>query len=89
MGTDTPEPSLCKQRLFDIALAKFGDDFNFAYMIMGMSYFEDAEDEALPRVFVPADWQEIKRFFRQEQAVLLSLAQARMAGNDMMQKKMT
>ena len=30
---------------------------------MGLSYFEDAEDEILPDTFVNYDWQKIKKFF--------------------------
>ena len=30
---------------------------------MGLSYFEDAEQEILPKTFVEYDWEEIKKFF--------------------------
>ena len=30
---------------------------------MGLSYFEDAEDEILPNTFVDYNWGEIKKFF--------------------------
>ena len=32
-------------------------------MIMGLSYFEDAENEILPKTFVEYDWENIKKFF--------------------------
>ena len=32
-------------------------------IIMGLSYFEDAEDEILPNTFVDYNWGEIKKFF--------------------------
>lgn len=34
---------------------------------MGLSYFEDAEQEVLPKTFVKYDWEEIKEFFRKFQ----------------------
>lgn len=30
---------------------------------MGLSYFEDAEQEILPKTFVDYNWEEIKEFF--------------------------
>ncbi len=42
---------------------KFGRNINYANTIMGLSYFEDAEQEILPRTFVRYDWNEIKKFF--------------------------
>ena len=30
---------------------------------MGLSYFEDAEQEILPKTYVEYDWEEIKKFF--------------------------
>lgn len=44
-------------------LKKCGENINYANTIMGLSYFEDAEQELLPKTFVEYDWEEIKRFF--------------------------
>ena len=30
---------------------------------MGLSYFEDAEEELLPKTYVDYDWNKIKEFF--------------------------
>ena len=35
---------------------------------MGLSYFEDAEQENLPKTFVEYNWNEIKKFFVKFQA---------------------
>ncbi len=37
---------------------------DFSYMAMGLSYFEDADREKLPPLYVPYDWREIKAYFR-------------------------
>lgn len=42
---------------------KYGKDVNYANIIMGLSYFEDAEQEILPKTFVEYDWNNIKNFF--------------------------
>jgi len=39
---------------------------DFSYTYMGMTYFDDAEKESLGQVFVPYDWEEIKRYFLAE-----------------------
>ncbi len=44
-------------------LQKYGNNINFANIIMGLSYFEDAEQEILPKAFVEYNWEEIKKFF--------------------------
>ena len=44
-------------------IQKCGDNVNYVNIIMGLSYFEDAEDEILPDTFVNYDWQKIKKFF--------------------------
>ena len=44
-------------------IQKCGDNINYVNIIMGLSYFEDAEDEILPDTFVNYDWQKIKEFF--------------------------
>lgn len=42
---------------------KYGKKVNYLNMIMGLSYFEDAEKEILPKVYVDYDWKEIKKYF--------------------------
>ena len=42
---------------------KCGDNINYVNIIMGLSYFEDAEDEILPNTFVNYNWENIKKFF--------------------------
>ena len=36
---------------------------NYVNIIMSLSYFEDAEQEELPKVFVEYNWEDIKKFF--------------------------
>ncbi len=42
---------------------KCGENINYVNIIMGLSYFEDAEDEILPNTFVKYNWGDIKKFF--------------------------
>ena len=44
-------------------IQKCGNNVNYLNIIMGLSYFEDAEQEILPKTFVEYDWEEIKGFF--------------------------
>ncbi len=61
-------PDLTPQRLLDGVHRKYGDLRDVGYMLMGLVYFEDAEHEHLPKTFVPADWDDIKAYFRSVQA---------------------
>lgn len=36
------------------------------HLQQSLNYFEDAEKEALPKMFKPVEWEEIKRFFTSE-----------------------
>ena len=44
-------------------IKKYGNDVNYVKIIMGLSYFEDAENEILPQTFIEYNWEEIKEFF--------------------------
>lgn len=44
-------------------IKKCGEHTNYVNIIMGLSYFEDAEQEELPKLFVEYNWEEIKDFF--------------------------
>ncbi len=52
---------------------KYGYNFNFSYMLMGLDYFEDAEDETLPQLYVKFDWNKTKKFFVQKKKELINL----------------
>ncbi len=44
-------------------IQKCGTNINYANIIMGLSYFEDAEQEILPKTFIKYDWNDIKNYF--------------------------
>ncbi len=69
-------PGYQSERLISAVRDKFGLDFDMTYMVMALNYFESAESETLPRLFVPADWEEIKQFFIKEQKTMFSLIQS-------------
>ncbi|MBR1559661.1 MAG: nucleotidyl transferase AbiEii/AbiGii toxin family protein [Clostridia bacterium] len=76
-------PSFDSERLLLNARQKFGEQANLNYMLMGLTFFDDAEAEALPRLFVDADWEAIKRFFVREQQRLFAIDEARFrSGSD-------
>ena len=50
-------------QLIDGLIIKYGKNINYSNTIMGLSYFEDAEQEILSKTFVEYDWNEIKKFF--------------------------
>lgn len=52
---------------------KCGENINYVNIIMGLSYFEDAEDEILPNTFVDYNWKEIKKFFIEFQKEVQSI----------------
>ena len=51
------------KKIAKAVVEKFGMNVNYVNMIMGLSYFDDAEDEILPETFVEYDWNEIKKYF--------------------------
>ena len=53
---------------------KFGEHFNFSYMIMGLDYFDDAETQILPETFVDFDWNKAKKFFVQLKKDMINCA---------------
>ena len=45
---------------------------NYAHIIQSLAYFEDAEDENLPKAFIDYDWQKIKEYYIKEQKKIYS-----------------
>jgi len=49
------------------AVAQFpGKEHNVPHFLKSLVYFEDAEDDPMPRLHFKADWKEIKAYFRKE-----------------------
>ncbi len=44
-------------------IKKCGNHINYVNIVMGLTYFEDAEEEILPKTYVEYDWNKIKEFF--------------------------
>ena len=45
---------------------------NYAHIIQSLAYFEDAEDENLPKVFIDYNWEKIKGCYIKEQRKIYS-----------------
>lgn len=58
---------------FALLPKKYGKGRDNAYHILkSLTYFEDAEQEPMPRMLEPFDWEECKRYFiRQAQAIII------------------
>ena len=54
---------ICIDELAKGLIQKCGTNVNYANIVMGLSYFQDAEQEILPKTFVEYNWEEIKKFF--------------------------
>ena len=49
------------------AIAQFpGRKHNVPHLIKSLTYFEDAESDPMPQLFIKVDWKEIKAYFRRE-----------------------
>jgi hypothetical protein len=60
------------ERLFEFFDAKYGTARTERYhRLRALTYFEDAEQEPMPDMLVPFDWDEAKRFFTAEATRLL------------------
>ena len=66
-------PSVQPERLLSLVRQKFGPQFDLTYMLMGLTYFEDAESEVMPRLFVQADWETVKNYFYHIQKEMFTL----------------
>jgi len=41
-------------------------NYNLMHILKSLTYFEDAENNPMPKMIVPVSWQEIKNFFKKE-----------------------
>ena len=54
-------------QMIDFYDQKYGlSDDKLYPLIKGLGYFADAEDDKLPEMLVPVDWEEVKNFFLKE-----------------------
>ncbi len=72
---------LSSEQMICFLRKKYGYNFNFSYMLMGLDYFEDAEDETLPKLYVEFDWNITKRFFVQKKKELIDLFYSEISGD--------
>lgn len=54
--------------LFQKKYGKF--DFNIHHIIKSLAYFQDAEDDEMPKMYIDITWGETKKFFEHQRIVL-------------------
>lgn len=55
--------NITEDELAEGLIKKCGNNINYVNTIMGLSYFEDAESEILPKTYIEYDWNKIQDFF--------------------------
>lgn len=50
---------------YTLELLKKYPEYSIFRALMSMTYFEDAESQIMPKMFVDVTWEEIKRFLNQ------------------------
>ena len=61
------------KEILDILDKKYDKNkINYLHIIQSLAYFEDAEDENLPKVFIKYDWNIIKKYYINEQKKIYS-----------------
>ena len=50
---------------YTLELLKKYPEYSIFRALMSMTYFEDAESQIMPKMFVNVTWEEIKRFLNQ------------------------
>lgn len=53
--------------IFNILEVKYNKDkLNYFHILKSIVYFEDAEDEVLPKTYIEYNWEDIKSFFKKQ-----------------------
>jgi len=62
---------MCWKTLVHRFEIKYRDSgYNLYHMLKSLAYFDDAEDEPMPKMIRPCDWDEVKRYFSEVQMTL-------------------
>jgi len=62
------EFNISTKTILDLLKIKYDNNkINYSHIAQSLAYFEDAEDEKLPKTFIQYDWNSIKEFFVNEQ----------------------
>ncbi len=48
-----------------------GLNVNLTHIVLSLGYFDEADNDVMPEMLIPASWQEIKKYFQSESKVLL------------------
>ena len=55
------------EKLLSLFKKKYNSvNYNMLHILKSLAYFEDAENNPMPKMIVPASWQEVKSFFKEE-----------------------
>lgn len=53
--------------IFSFLEVKYSKDkINYFHVLKSIIYFEDAEDEVLPKTYIDYNWEEIKNFYKKQ-----------------------
>lgn len=65
------EADITPQKAIKYHRAKFaGLNINQAHLILSLGYFEEADDDIMPKMLKPVSWEEVKRYFARESQIL-------------------
>lgn len=65
------EADITPQKAIEYHRAKFaGLNINQTHLILSLGYFEEADDDIMPKMLKPVAWEEVKRYFARESQML-------------------
>jgi hypothetical protein len=65
------EADITPQKAIEYHRAKFaGLNINQTHLILSLGYFEEADDDIMPKMLIPVSWEEVKRYFARESQML-------------------
>lgn len=49
-----------------------GLDINMSHLVLSLDYFDEADEEPMPKMIKPVNWNEVKKYFQRESKTLLT-----------------
>ncbi len=61
------QKTISLKKLLDLFKKKYKSvDYNIMHILKSLSYFDDAENNPMPKMIIAVSWKEIKNFFKKE-----------------------
>jgi len=67
------EAGITPENALDYHKSKYeGLDINLSHLVLSLSFFDEADEDPMPKMIKPVNWNDVKKYFQRESKALLA-----------------